>query len=93
MSFLLPSDPVVIYGGIGYLWNIERNIDRVVGDVFVGKVDPGDAINANVGFGFALNPRFSFSLGQRQSLSLGFKFGVTEDAPDVGITMRIPFRF
>lgn len=130
MSFLLPSDPVVIYGGVGYLWNIERNIDRVVGDVFIGKVDPGDAINANVGFGFALNPRFSFSLGyghnyifstktqlgntlqesndiqvgsfnfgmsyrlsERQSLSLGFKFGATEDAPDVGITMRIPFRF
>lgn len=130
VSFLLPSDPVVIYGGLGYLWNIERDIDRVVGDVLVGNVDPGDAINASVGFGFALNPRFSFSLGyrhnyifstrtelgdtvqnsndiqvgafnfgmsyrlsQRQSLNLGFQFGVTEDAPDVGITMRIPFRF
>ncbi len=130
ISFLLPSDPVVIYGGTGYLWNIERNIDRVVGDVFVGKVDPGDAINASVGFGFALNPRFSFSLGyrhnyifstksqlgdtlqesndiqvgalnfgmsyrlsQKQSLNLGFQFGVTEDAPDVSIVARIPFRF
>ncbi|MEP3226120.1 MAG: transporter [Parasphingorhabdus sp.] len=67
ISFLLPSDPVVIYGGTGYLWNIERNIDRVIGDVFVGKVDPGDAINASVGFGFALNPRFSFSLGYRHN--------------------------
>ena len=130
ISFLLPSDPVVIYGGHGYLWNIERDIDRIVGDVLVGNVDPGDAINASVGFGFALNPRFSFSLGyrhnyifstrtelgdtvqnsndiqvgsfnfgmsyrlsRRQSLNLGFQFGVTEDAPDVGITMRIPFRF
>ncbi|MBF6603896.1 MAG: outer membrane beta-barrel protein [Sphingorhabdus sp.] len=130
LSFLLPSDPVVIYGGIGYLWNIERNIDKLVGDVFVGKVDPGDAINASVGFGFALNPRFSFSLGyrhnyifstttqlgdtlqesddiqvgsfnlgmsyrlsERQSLNLGFQFGATEDAPDVSIVARIPFRF
>ncbi len=67
ISFLLPSDPVVIYGGTGYLWNIERNIDRVVGDVPVGNVDPGDAINASVGFGFALNPRFSFSLGYRHN--------------------------
>lgn len=67
ISFLLPSDPVVIYGGTGYLWNIERDIDRVVGDVLVGKVDPGDAINASVGFGFALNPRFSFSLGYRHN--------------------------
>lgn len=130
LSFLLPSDPVVIYGGLGYLWNIERNIDKLVGDVFVGKVDPGDAINASVGFGFALNPRFSFSLGyrhnyifstktqlgdtlqesddiqvgslnlgmsyrlsERQSLNLGFQFGATEDAPDVSIVARIPFRF
>lgn len=130
MSFLLPSDPVVLYGGVGYLWNIERNIDRLVGDVLVGKVDPGDAINASVGFGFALNPRFSFSMGyrhnyifatstelgdtvqkntdiqvgslnfgmsyglsERQSLNLGFQFGVTADAPDLSMTLRMPFRF
>ncbi|MFC4291566.1 transporter [Sphingorhabdus arenilitoris] len=130
ISFLLPSDPVVIYGGAGYLWNIARDIDRVVGDVRVGRVNPGDAINASVGFGFALNPRFSFSLGyrhnyifststelgdtvqnsndiqvgsfnfgmsyrltERTSLNLGFQFGVTEDAPDVGIVMRIPVTF
>ena len=130
ISFLLPSDPVVIYGGLGYLWNIGRDIDTVVGDVLVGNVDPGDAINASVGFGFALNPRFSFSLGykhnyifstrtelgdtiqrsndiqvgsfnfgmsyrlsEKQSLNLGFQFGVTEDAPDVSIVVRIPLRF
>ena len=130
MSFLLPSDPVVLYGGAGYLWNIERNIDRIVGDVLVGKVDPGDAINASVGFGFALNPRFSFSMGyrhnyifatstelgdtvqkntdiqvgslnfgmsyglsERQSLNLGFQFGVTADAPDLSMTLRMPIRF
>jgi len=130
ISFLLPSDPVVLYGGLGYLWNIKRDVNRVVGDVLIGEVDPGDAINANVGFGFALNPRFSFSLGyrhnyifststelgdtvqrsndiqvgsfnfgmsyrlsERQALNLGFAFGVTEDAPDVGITLRMPFRF
>jgi hypothetical protein len=130
VSFLLPSDPVVLFGGVGYLWNIERDVNRVVGDVLVGKVDPGDAVNASVGFGFALNPRFSFSLGyrhnyifstrtelgdtvqdskdiqvgslnfgmsyrlsERQSLNLGFQFGVTADAPDVSMTLRIPFRF
>ncbi|MEM9500803.1 MAG: transporter [Pseudomonadota bacterium] len=130
ISFLLPSDPVVIYGGTSYLWNIDRDIDRLVGDTFVGNVDPGDAVSANVGFGFALNPRFSFSLGyshnylfstktelgdtvqqgddvqvgslnfgmsyrtsERQSLNLGFRFGVTEEAPDVSIVARIPTRF
>lgn len=67
LSFLLPSDPVVIYGGISYLYHVPANVDRIVGDVFVGRVDPGDAASANVGFGFALNPRFSFSLGYSQT--------------------------
>ena len=127
MSFLLPSDPVVIYGGLSYFWHIARDIDREIGDVHIGRVDPGDSITANIGFGFALNPRFSYSLGYRhnyifptkseigdttqrsaklhvgqlnfglsyrltrtQVINLGFEFGVTEDAPDVSITLRTP---
>lgn len=128
VNFLLPSDPVVIYGGGSYLFHLKRNVDRLVGEVPIGEVDPGDALNANIGFGFALNPRFSFSLGYRHSyifktrteiddsvqfskelqvgslnfgmsyrlserdtVNLGFEFGVTEDAPDVSITLRAPF--
>ncbi|RDV07228.1 transporter [Sphingorhabdus pulchriflava] len=63
LSFLLPSDPVVIYGGMSFLYHLPKNVDRIVGDVLVGRVNPGDAASANIGFGFALNPRFSFSLG------------------------------
>ncbi|WP_051768166.1 transporter [Sphingobium sp. DC-2] len=63
LSFLLPSDPAVIFGGVSYLRNFSADIGREIGGVAVGRVDPGDAINANLGFGFALNPRFSFSLG------------------------------
>lgn len=128
LNFLMPSDPAVIYGGVAYLYHIPRDINRLVGDVLIGRVDPGDAVSANVGFGFALNPRFSFSLGyrhnyifptrseigdtiqksnyihvgslnfgmsyrltQRDVLNLGFEIGVTEDAPDVSITLRMPF--
>jgi hypothetical protein len=128
VSFLLPSDPVVIYGGVGYLVNIARNVDKTIGGTPIGRVNPGDAISANLGFGFALNPRFSFSLGyrhayifpttseiggtiqrstklqvgslllgmayrlnQRTSLNFGFEFGVTEDAPDVSMSLRVPF--
>lgn len=127
VSFLLPSDPVVIYGGLSYFWHVPRNIDKEIGDVFVGRVDPGDAIIGNIGFGFALNPRFSYSMGYRhnfifpteselgettqrsnklhvgqlnfgmsyrvtkkQTINLGFEFGVTEDAPDVSMTLRSP---
>ncbi len=129
-SFLLPSDPAVIYGAMSYLWHIPKDIDKLVGGAFVGRVDPGDAISANLGFGFALNPRFSFSLGynhsyifptkteiggtnqrskslqvgalsvgtsyrlsERQSVNLGFEFGMTSDAPDVSLTLRLPLRF
>ncbi|HET8749318.1 MAG TPA: transporter [Sphingomicrobium sp.] len=67
INFLLPSDPVVIYGGASYLYHIARDIDRTVGDVRIGRVDPGDAITVNVGFGFALNPRFSYSLGYQHN--------------------------
>jgi Putative MetA-pathway of phenol degradation len=67
VNFLLPSDPAVIFGSLGYLWHIPRDIDRNVGGALIGRVDPGDAISGNIGFGFALNPRFSFSLGYRHS--------------------------
>jgi hypothetical protein len=67
LSFLMPSDPVVIYGGASYLYHIPANVDKLVGGAFVGRVDPGDAISGNLGFGFALNPRFSFSLGYSHS--------------------------
>lgn len=128
LNFLMPSDPAVIYGGVAYLYHIPRDVNRIVGDVLIGRVDPGDAVSANIGFGFALNPRFSFSLGyrhnyifptrseigdtiqksnylhvgslnfgmsyrltQRDVINLGFEIGVTEDAPDVSITLRMPF--
>jgi hypothetical protein len=130
MSFLIPSDPVVLYGGAGYLYHIPAKVNKFVGGALVGKVDPGDAISANVGFGFALNSRFSFSLGynhsyifptktqinatnqrstslhvgsfavgssfrtsERTSVNLSFEFGMTSDAPDVSMTLRLPLRF
>ena len=130
ITFLMPSDPAVIYGGVSYLYQIPRRIDRTVDTVLIGEVKPGGAISANIGFGFALNPRFSFSLGyshiyifptstelsgtvqrsttlqvgtldfgmsyrinQRQSVNLAFQFGVTQDAPNVALTLRLPFTF
>ncbi|WP_174278997.1 transporter [Sphingomonas bacterium] len=67
VNFLLPSDPVVIFGGTSYLHQFPKNIDKTLGDAMIGRVRPGDAITADLGFGFALNPRFSFSLGYQHS--------------------------
>jgi hypothetical protein len=126
-NFLLPSDPIVLYGGLSYFHQFARKIDRMIGDTPVGRVKPGGAIGANIGFGFALNPRFSYSMGfsdtfiapteseigdtiqhsarlqaaqlqfgmsyrftEKQSVNLGFDFGVTKDAPDLSVILRLP---
>ncbi|HWA00768.1 MAG TPA: transporter [Caulobacterales bacterium] len=67
LSVLYPTDPAVLFGSLSYLHNQSKNIDRVIGGVHVGEVEPGDSIGAGFGFGFALNPRFSYSLGYSHS--------------------------
>jgi hypothetical protein len=72
MTLLMPSDPVVIFATIGYLKNINRDINRSLqmgsgSPTLIGKADGGDSLDASVGFGFALNDRFSFSLGYSHS--------------------------
>ncbi len=133
LSVLYPTDPVVLFGNLSYLYNIPRDVDETFGTtnpVTVGHVDPGDSIGAGFGFGFALNPRFSYSLGyshsyvmetetelngvvqrstelqvgtlqfgmsfratERLTLSTSVDVGVTEDAPDVRLAFRAPFRW
>lgn len=67
LSAVLATDPAVFYGGINYLWNMERDVNKFVGGTaaanFVGEVDPGDSIGINLGMGLALNEKSSFSLG------------------------------
>jgi hypothetical protein len=72
-TMLYPTDPAVIFAGLSYLYNIKRNINKIIGTVPIGEVDPGDSINANVGFGLALNPRFSISLGYAHSFIFSTK--------------------
>lgn len=70
MTFIYPSDPVVFFGNIGYLWtladdkgtyiDIDQNGDEVIRGF--GKVDPGDALKLNFGMGLGLNDRTSLSL-------------------------------
>jgi hypothetical protein len=37
-------DPVVFFANAGYQWNIRRNVNTQIGDNFVSRVDPGDAV-------------------------------------------------
>lgn len=62
-TVLYPSDPVVFFGGAGYLFNLSRD----VGNGF-GTIDPGDQVDFNFGMGLSLNERASFSFGYQQSI-------------------------
>lgn len=57
----------MIFASVNYIYELPKDINQTIGNVFVGQVDPGKSINANLGFGFAVNPDFSFSVGYEHS--------------------------
>lgn len=63
LSVIYPTDPAVLFGGVNYLWNIERNVNKEILGQHIGKVEPGNAIGFNFGMGLALNEKAAFSLG------------------------------
>ena len=66
-SMLKVTDPAVLFASVNYIYGVPKDINQTIGNVFVGRVDPGDSVNANLGFGFAINSDFSFSLGYEHS--------------------------
>lgn len=128
ITALFPSDPVVFFGGMSYLYSFERE----VGNGF-GKVSPGNVFDFNFGLGLALNDRSSFSIGYQHSVvskakqsgndtektlntestlqlgtlrfgvayrltprtnfNLSVGVGVTDDTPDLELTLRVPMTF
>ena len=131
ITWLLPSDPAVFFGGISYTHSFERkDISRLVlnGErELIGTVAPGGVLGLNFGMGMALNDKTTFSMGvelnsvartkqngvpvatsvrtQLASLLLGYSYrytpkttfnvavsaGLTQDSPDLSISLRIPF--
>ena len=71
LTWLLPSDPVVIFGNVSYLHNFpRRGVSRTVllaGKEYLGKVSVGDVVDASIGVGLALNDNASISFGYDQS--------------------------
>ncbi|HYG90389.1 MAG TPA: hypothetical protein VD978_29485 [Azospirillum sp.] len=121
LTMLVPSDPMVFYTNLSYLYNMKRSFGGGT-----GTIDPGDAYGFSFGGAFAMNERSSFSLGgdfqlvrpttqngrtvqgsenlyigrgvlgftQRVSdstaVNLNFTFGITEDAPDLHLGVKVP---
>ncbi|MGO4390986.1 acetate kinase [Variovorax sp. M-6] len=67
VTWLLPSDPAVFFGGLNFTYNFPRSgISRLVlnGErEFIGDVKPGNVWGLNFGMGLSINDRSSFSLG------------------------------
>lgn len=63
LSGILPSDPAVFFGGVNYLINFKRNVNKNIGGAFIGEVDPGDSAGINFGMGLSINEKSAFSLG------------------------------
>jgi hypothetical protein len=66
LTFIYPTDPVVFFGGVGYVWTEEDDkgitYDEDGNPLGFGLVDPGDAVRLNFGLGLGLNDRSSFSI-------------------------------
>ncbi|MEH6826232.1 MAG: transporter [Motiliproteus sp.] len=60
-----PTDPAVLYGSFGYMWNLAQDSGTAN-----GEIDPGDAINLSIGMGFAINETTSFNMGYGHSVIL-----------------------
>lgn len=67
LTWLLPADPAVFFGGFSYTHNFARNnvSRRVQGGEreFIGTVKPGYVVGINFGMGLALNELSTFSIG------------------------------
>ncbi|MCB2082223.1 MAG: transporter [Rickettsiales bacterium] len=61
ITAIFPSDPVVFFGNIGYIFNFEDDIPGR------GTINPGDSISASLGMGLSLNDKTSFSLSYAHS--------------------------
>lgn len=63
LTFLLPSDPAVFFGGVNYTYSIGRDVGYGY-----GYIHPGGILDLTFGMGLALNERASFSVGYEHSV-------------------------
>ena len=58
LTVLFPSDPVVLFSSISYIWNKSRDVGGQI-----GRINPGSGGNINFGLGISLNEKVSLTLG------------------------------
>lgn len=71
LTAILPTDPAVLFGTLGYTFNLGKEVDSVIPPVRISYVDPGDAISVSAGIGISLNQRTTVNLGYAHSWAFG----------------------
>lgn len=85
---ILPSDPVVLFGTLGYTLNIGRSVNTRIPPVIIDYVDPGDAVSGSAGIGISFNQRTTVNFGYAHTWAFGTKTRTsliepTESWPDM----------
>jgi len=71
LTAILPSDPAVLFGTIGYTRNFGKSVDTRIAPVRITYVKPGDALSFSAGIGISLNERTSLNLGYAHTWAFG----------------------
>lgn len=71
VTAVLPSDPAVLFGTLGYTRNFGRSVEAVIEPVQIDYVKPGDSLSFSAGIGIALNDRTSINLGYAHAWAFG----------------------
>lgn len=71
LTAILPSDPVVLFGTLGYTFNLGKGVETAIPPVIITHVDPGDALSASAGIGISFNQRTTLNLGYAHSWAFG----------------------
>lgn len=71
LTAILPSDPAVLFGTLGYTYNFAERVNTRIPPVIIERVQPGQALAASFGLGVSLNQRTSFNLAYAHSWVFG----------------------
>lgn len=91
-----PGDSISVGGGFGFSLNPRFSYSMGYSHTYVMETESeiGDTLQRSTSIqAGSLQLGVSYRFNEERSLNIGFDFGVTEEAPDVRISFRTPFRF
>jgi hypothetical protein len=73
LTAILPTEPAVLFGTLGYTFNLGKDVNTRIPPVQIDHIEPGDQINISAGVGLALNERTSINFGYNHAWTFGTK--------------------